>query len=84
MRCRINYQDLVDELKRLKEGAPFPDEVHFPKWQIEPRPEWHNRECIKLAPGVFRFPEERSPKHHLIAEWRLTEIESADAPVVAA
>lgn len=79
MRCRINCQDLVDEENLMKAEWPpdFP-RPRFRPYQSAPRPEWHGRECIRIAPNAFRFPEEKSPKYHLIAEWRLTEIESTD------
>jgi hypothetical protein len=37
-----------------------------PPWQIEPRHDWHGREIVLLARGVFRFPNEASPVYHLI------------------
>jgi hypothetical protein len=46
----------------------LPKEMKTPSWQIEPRREWHGREVLMLAPGVFRFPEEKSPQYHLINE----------------
>ena len=62
--------DLVDEVNRMR--AVFPD-YQWSKNMIEPHPRWNGRECIRLAPGVIRFLDERSPKYHLIAEWRLVE-----------
>jgi len=67
---RVNTQDLVDEVNRMR--AVFPD-YQWSKNMLEPHPSWNGRECIRLAPGVIRFLDEQSPKYHLIAEWRLVE-----------
>ena len=70
MTLRVNTQDLVDEVNRMRAVVP---DYQWPKTMIEPNPAWIGRECSRLAPGVIRFLDEQSPKYHLIAEWRLVE-----------
>lgn len=64
--ARINLPALHAEFQAWQmlpmslRGGRFQPEV------IEPRPEWHGRQCEVLAHGVFRFEDDAERQYHLI------------------
>lgn len=48
MTLRVNTQDLVDEVTRMRAVSP---DYQWSKNMLEPHPSWNGRECIRLAPG---------------------------------
>lgn len=64
MRCRIELPE------HLRSRTP----VGF----VEPRHDWHARECTRLAYGVFRFDEDPPSTYHLLNDKFLKPVSPAE------